>query len=146
MSPLQFALPVGAIESVSGQLPYAILALVLISLVTRHLGHSSRKHAVENGADEVSRFVPHLVVTALMVLACFLYLVVEPHSGMVISVLVTGTVVTDFFEFEARSVEARNNLEFEPPKAAIVASLISLTYAAYIALFWIVREQWTAIV
>lgn len=146
MSPLQFAVPVGAIESVSGELPYVILALVLISLVTRHLAHSRHKRAADDGAEAIGRYLPHVVVSALLVLAALLYMVVVPHSGMVISVLVVGTVLADFFEFEARLVEARNDMAIEAPKSAIAASVVALLYAGYIALFWIVREQWTAIV
>ncbi|GAB7094979.1 hypothetical protein JCM30237_21320 [Halolamina litorea] len=146
MSPLQFAVPVGALESVAGELPYAILAFIVLSLVTRHFEYSSHERAVDDGAESLSRSVPHVVVSALAVAASFLYMIVHPHSGMVISVLVTGTVLTDFFEFESRLVEARNDLELERPKAAIAAGLLSLGYAAYISLFWIVREQWVSIV
>jgi hypothetical protein len=146
MTPLQFAVPVGALESVAGELPYVILALLLVSFVTRHLRHSRHERAAEQDADTLSRFTPHVAVSALLVLASFLYMVVEPHSGMVISVLVTGTLVTDFFEFEARSVELRNNLGIERPKAAITASLLTLLYALYISLFWVIQDQWDAII
>ncbi|MFW5896287.1 MAG: DUF7313 family protein [archaeon] len=146
MSLLQFAAPIGAIESVSGELPYVILALVLVNLVTRHLAHRRHKQLAADGAESMSRFGPHVAVSAVLVFVCFLFMVVEPHSGMVISVLAVGTVLADFFEFEARLVEARNNLEIEAPKAAITTSIVTLLYAAYLALFWIVREQWTSIV
>ena len=146
MTPLQFAVPVGAIESVSGELPYVILALLLASFVTRHLRHSRHERAAAEDADSLSRYAPHVVVSALLVLSSFLYLVVEPHSGMVISVLVTGTALADFFEFEARMVELRNNLEIERPKAAITASVLALLYALYISLFWVIQDQWAAIV
>lgn len=146
MTPLQFAVPVGALESVAGELPYVILALLLASFATRHLRHSRHERAAEQDADTLSRYVPHVVVSALLVLSCFLYMIVEPHAGMVISVLVTGTVLADFFEFEARMVELRNNLGIERPKAAIAASVLSLLYALYISVFWVIQDQWAAIV
>ncbi|KPN30829.1 hypothetical protein SY89_01569 [Halolamina pelagica] len=65
---------------------------------------------------------------------------------MVISTLVVGTFVADLFEFEARQVEARNNLDIEKPKGAITASLLALLYALYISLFWVIKGPWEAIV
>ncbi len=44
------------------------------------------------------------------------------HGGMVLSVLVLGAVITDFFEFESRKVEARRDIPLERPKGAIVAA------------------------
>lgn len=146
MTLLQFAVPVGALEAVSGELPYVILALVVVSLVTRHLAHNSHTRAAKEGAEALSRYTPHIVVSALLVLSCFLYLVVEPHSGMVISVLVLGAVIADFFEFEARLVEVRNNMELEAPKSAITASFVALLYALYIAVFWVIKEPWEAVI
>lgn len=147
MTPLQFAVPVGALESVSWALPYVILALVLVNFVTRYLAHSSHKRAADDDdAETLDRYTPHVAISAVLVLVCFLYTVVEPHSGMVISVLVVGTVVTDFFEFEARLVEARNNMAIEAPKAAIAASFVALLYALYISLFWVIKEPWEAVI
>ena len=146
MTPLQFAVPIGALESVSGALPYVILALVLVSLVTRHLAYSHYKQSARDGADALERYTPHYAVSAVLVLACLLYMVIEPHSGMVVSVLVIGTFVADMFEFESRNVEARNNLDIDRPNGAITVSVLAVLYAAYLALFWVIREQWTAIV
>lgn len=146
MTPLQFAVPVGALESVSWALPYVILALVLVNFLTRHRAHTTHRRAADEGAEALDRYTPHVAISAVLVLVCFLYTVVEPHSGMVISVLVIGTVVTDFFEFEARLVEARNNMDIERPKAAIVASFVALLYALYISLFWVIKGPWEAII
>lgn len=146
MTLLQFAVPVGALEAVSGELPYVILALVLVNLVTRHMAHSSHTRAVENGAETLSRYTPHIAVSAVLVLTCFLYMIVEPHSGMVISVLVVGAVIADFFEFEARLVEVRNNMELEAPKSAITVSFVALLYALYISLFWVIKGPWEAVI
>ncbi|NHX35719.1 MULTISPECIES: DUF7313 family protein [Halolamina] len=146
MTPLQFAVPIGALESISGAFPYVILGLVVANLLTRHLAYRRYKRAAEGGADTLSRYTPHVAVSALAILVSLLYLVIEPHSGMVISVLVVGTFVADVFEFEARQVEARNNLEIEKPKGAITASVVALLYALYIALFWVIEGPWEAIV
>ncbi|GAB7013520.1 DUF7313 family protein [Halolamina salina] len=146
MTPLQFAVPIGALESVSGAFPYVILALVLANFVTRHRAFSHYKRAAENGADTLDRYVPHVAVSAVLALVSLLYLVIEPHSGMVISVLVVGTVIADIFEFEARNVEARNNLDIEKPKGAITVSILMLLYASFLALFWVIEDQWAAIV
>jgi len=146
MTPLQFAVPVGALETFSGAFPYVILALVLANFATRHRAFSSYKRAANDGADSLDRYTPHAVVSALLVLACLLYMVIQPHSGMVISVLVLGTVVADLFEFEARNVEARNNLEIERPKGAITVSIFALLYAAFLALFWVIKGPWEAVI
>jgi len=146
MTPLQFVVPVGALESVAGALPYVILALVLVTLVTRHLAHTAHERAADEGAEALSRYTPHVALSAVLVLACLTYMVVEPHSGMVISVLVIGMVIADFFEFEARLVEARNNMELEAPKSAIAASFVALLYALYISLFWVIKGPWEAVV
>lgn len=146
MTPLEFLVPIGALESVAWVLPYAILALVLATFVTRHQAHQRHKQAASDGADALERYTPHVAVSVLLVVACFLYMVVHPHGGMVISVLALGMVVSDFFEFEARLVEARNDLELEAPKSAIVASLVALLYALYQSVFWVIKGPWEAIV
>jgi len=146
MTPLEFLVPLGALESVAGVLPYVILVLVVGSFLTRHRAHQSHKRAAEEGAEAVERYTPHTALSILLVLASFLYMVVRPHGGMVISVLVVGMVIADFFEFEARLVEARNDMELEAPKSAIAASFVALLYAAFQALFWIIKEPWETVI
>jgi hypothetical protein len=146
MTALQFAVPIGALESVSEAFPYAILALVLATLVTRHLAHRSYKQSARDGADVLSRYTPHYALSAVLVFVCLLYLVIEPHSGMVISTLVIGTFVADLFEFEARNVEARNDLEIDRPNGAITVSVLAVLYAGFLALFWVIKGPWEAIV
>ena len=68
------------------------------------------------------------------------------HGGMVMSVLVLGAVITDFFEFESRKVEARRDLSLERPKGSLVAAVLVLMYASYQALFWVIEAPWDAIV
>ena len=82
----------------------------------------------------------------LLVLASFYFLTLSHHSGIVLSVLVVGMVLADFFEFEARLVEARQDLPLEPPKGAMVASALVLLYAAYLALFFVIEPVWSRIV
>ena len=53
---------------------------------------------------------------------------------MILMIPVIGVFITDFFEYESREVEARNDLEFERPKAGIAVSLLVLVYAAYYGL------------
>jgi hypothetical protein len=55
-------------------------------------------------------------------------------------------VITDFFEYESRLVEARQELQFERPKAAIAASVLVVLYAGYLALFWIIKGPFEAVI
>jgi len=62
------------------------------------------------------------------------------------SVIAVGLLLTDFFEFESRQVEARNDMSFERPKGAVAASLLALLYAGYQSLFVVIEPVWSAIV
>lgn len=148
MQPLQFAVPLDALEALEPFLRYIILGLVLVNMVTRILAH--RKHAdqAEDGDDDeqLSRYLPHSVTTVLLVLASFALLLIEPHGGMVMSVLALGLFITDFFEYESRRVEARTDKKLEWPKAAVGASVLLLLYAAFQALFFLVSDYWNLVV
>ena len=146
MTPLEFLVPLGALESVAGALPYVILVLVVGSFLTRHRAHQTHKRAASEGVEAVERYTPHTVLLLLLVLACFLYMVTHPHGGMVLSVLVVGMVLADFFEFEARLVEVRNNMELEAPKSAIAASALTLLYALYQSVFWVIEQPFSQII
>lgn len=147
MEPLQFLVPIGRLEAVEGLIPYAALVLVLANMVTRKLAHRTYVQQAKQGGDgAISRYVPHSIATIALVLVSFAYLVVAPHGGMVLSVLVLGMVLADFFEFEARQVEARNDMTIESPKSSLVASVLVLLYAAYQSLFFLVQPFWTQIV
>lgn len=146
MQPLQYAVPVDALEAVADYLPHAILVLVLVTMATRILAHHRHKQEVAEGAESLSRFYPHWAASVVLVLLSFAYMIVHPHGGMVMSVLVLGAFISDFFEFEARNVEARNNMDLERPKAAITSSVLLLLYAAFQSIFFIVKPIWTAIV
>lgn len=147
-SPLEFLVPLGALESVAGVLPYVILVVVLVNVVTRLLAQRSFERAAAEGDDDdaLSRYLPHEIVNVLLVLLSFAFMVVEPHGGMVLSVLVIGMVISDFFEYESRRVEARNNLEMDKPNSAIVASVLVIAYAGYQALFFVIEPLWSSIV
>ena len=148
MHALQFVVPLGALESVADVLPYVVLVLVLANMVTRLLAHRSHVRQADEGDDDdaLSRYVPHSATNVLLVLASFAYMIVHPHSGMVLSVLVLGMFIADFFEFEARRVEARNEMPIESPKGALGASVLVLLYAAYLSLFFIIAPVWNAII
>lgn len=146
MYPLQFAVPVDSLEAVADLIPHVILLLVLANMVTRMLAHRKHEREVEQGADSVGQYYPHLAVSLLLVLASFAYLVVHHHGGFIMTVLVIGTVISDFFEVEARNVEARNELELERPKGALVAWALLLLYAAFQSLFFLVAPYWNAVV
>ena len=147
-SPLEFLVPLGALESVAGVLPYIILAVVLVNVVTRLLAQRSFERAAAQGDDDeaLSRYLPHETVNVLLIVLSFAFMIVEPHGGMVLSVLVIGMVISDFFEYESRRVEARNNLEMDKPNSAIVASVLVIAYASYQALFFLVEPLWRSIV
>ena len=147
-SPLEFLVPLGALESVAEVLPFVILAVVFVNLGTRFLAQRSYVRAADEGDDDeaMSRYLPHEIVSFLLIALSFAFMVVEPHGGMVLSVLVIGMVVADFFEYEARRVEARNDMEMDRPNSALVASALVVAYAGYQSLFFVVAPVWNAIV
>ncbi|WP_251344003.1 DUF7313 family protein [Haloplanus halophilus] len=146
MQPLQFVVPVGALDALEPYIAHVVLALVVVNMLTRIRAHSVHAEQVEDGADELSRYLPHSLSTVALVLASLAFLIVEPHGGMVMSVIAVGLFLTDFFEFESRQVEARNDMTFERPKGAVAASVLALLYAGYQSLFVFVEPLWNAIV
>lgn len=146
MQPLQFAVPIGVLDALEPYIAHVVLALVLVNMFTRIRAHAVHERRVEDGAEELSRYTPHSATTFALVLASFVFLLVEPHGGMVMSVIAVGLLLTDFFEFESRQVEARNDMTFERPKGAVAASLLALLYAGYQSLFVFIEPIWSAIV
>jgi len=124
----------------------AILVLVLANFTTRKVAHDRHQSQAEEGAEAINRFLPHEVLNVVLVLASFYYMTVAHHAGMVLSVLVIGLFLADFFEFEARKVEARRDIPLDRPKGAITASMLVLAYAAFQALFFLVEGPFNAIV
>lgn len=147
MDPLQFLVPVGALEAASPVILYGLLLLALANMGTRYAAHQRYvAQAEEAGAEAIQRYAPHVATSALLVLFAFAFTVIEPHGGIVTSVLVVATMLADFFEFESRKVEARNGMEIERPKSALVASMLVLGYAAYQSLFFVIQPVWNAVV
>ncbi|MFC6961465.1 DUF7313 family protein [Halocatena marina] len=141
-------LQLGSIETAIGPyLEYVLLAFVLMNLAARAIAHRSTVRQAKEGDAEAIKRHPALVAThVLLIVSVFYYTTLHFHSGVVLSVLVLGMVLTDFFEFEARKVEARQSLPIERPKGAIVASLFVLSYAAYLSVFFIIKPLWTKVV
>jgi len=134
MHALQFLVPLGWIETVGPLLPIAILTLAVGNIITRLLSHRKHKQQVEDGEEGLDRYPPHVFTTTGLVILGMLFTVHRPTSGMILMLPLIGLFITDFFEFESREVEARNDLEFERPKAGIAVSLLVLVYAAYYGL------------
>lgn len=146
MYPSQFLVPLGALEAASPIVLYGLLALALANMGTRLLAHRHHVSQVEEGMEDLERYLPHQVTSLLLVLFAFALMVLHPHGGMVASVLVLGTLAADFFEFEARQVEARNGMTVERPKSALTGSVLVLLYAAYQSVFFVIQPVWSAIV
>jgi hypothetical protein len=138
----------GPLDAALGDvMAWVVLALAVINIGTRLVAHRRHvKQAEEGGAEAISRHPVHQASLVLLVLASFYYTTLHQHGGVVVSTLVAGVFLSDFFEFEARKVEARRGIELERPKGAIAGSILVLLYAAYQTLFFIVEPVWTAIV
>lgn len=147
MQPLQFAVPLDALEVLEPVITYVIFGLVLLNMATRLLAHRKHVSQAEQDDDEaISRFLPHTVTTVALILASFVLLILKPHAGMVMSVLVLALFLADFFEYEARRVEARTDKTLEAPKSALGASVLVLLYAGYQSLFFVIAPVWNSIV
>ncbi|MFB6093184.1 MAG: hypothetical protein ABEK02_09260 [Haloquadratum sp.] len=149
MQPLQFLVPIDALEGVSSLLPLVVFLFALANLVTRHVQHDRHQRQAETGDEDekLSRWPPHTATNVGLVFSSFLYMIVEPHGGMVMSVLALGVFFSDFFEYESRRVEARSkSKDITAPKAAIGASVFALLYAGYESLFFLIKPIWSAII
>ncbi|MFW6000637.1 MAG: DUF7313 family protein, partial [Halorubrum sp.] len=124
---------------------YAIFVMTVANLATRHLAH--RRH-VEQGqdGDSVEAYTPHEFTNVGLVLLSFVFIITAPVRGTILSVLVLSMFIADFFELEARNVEARNDMEIEAPKSSIAASLVVLVWTSYFALFFVVEGIWNQFV
>ncbi|EMA50808.1 DUF7313 family protein [Halococcus salifodinae] len=149
MQPLSLFGPIDAVLG-SGDNPlilYVLLILVIVNIVTRAIAHRSNvSDAREQGADAIGQHPAHVASTILLILASFYLTTVEVHSGIVLSVLVVGMFITDFFELEALRVEARNDRNLSRPNGAIAASVLVLLYAAFLSVFFVVAPVWNAVV
>ena len=113
----------------------------------RSIDKIGRAH-VEQGqdADSVEAYTPHVFTNVGLVLLSFVYILTAPVRGTILSVLVLSMFIADFFELEARNVEARNDMEIEAPKSSIAASLVVLVWSSYFALFFVVEGIWNQFV
>ncbi len=138
----------GPVDAMLGPyVEYIVFALVVANLVTRKIAHDAHvRQARDGGADALAHNSLHVVTSALVVLASFYYATLHHHAGVVLSMFVVGMVLADHFEFEARRVEAENDLEIESPKGALTISVFALLYAAYVSLFFLVEPFWSQII
>jgi hypothetical protein len=131
---LGFLVPLGWIEAVGPVLPIAILVLAVANVVTRLLSHRHHEQLAAEGNDELERYGPHVFTNTGLVILGLLFTLYRPISGMIFMIPVIGLFVTDFFEYESREVEVRNDMELERPKAGIAISVLVIIYAAYYGL------------
>ena len=145
MQPLSLLGPIDVLEP---YVEYVVFALVLVNMGTRFFAYRDyRKQARSDDHEEyLSRNLVHEVSNVVLVLASFYLLTVHHHAGIVLSTLVLGLFVTDFFEFESREVELRNGDRLSQPNGALVASFVVFLYAGYLSLFYVVEPIWNAIV
>lgn len=136
-------------EVVSGVtiIEFVLLGLVTVNLAIRGLAHRNLVTTLrENGDEDVSRSLVLDVSDILIVLGGFYYITVHVHGGIIFTVLAIGLLMTDFFEFESRLVEARTEMPLERPKAALVTSMFAFLYIAYQSLFFIIQPLWDTII
>jgi hypothetical protein len=136
----------GPIDALRPHVEYVVLALVLLNMVTRLIAHRSHRKQASEGADAVSRHPLHEFSNVALILGSFYYLTVHHHAGMVLSTLALGLVISDFFEFEARKVEARREEPLDRPKSALAASLLVLGYSLFQSVFFVIEPFFSSIV
>ncbi|WP_128477896.1 DUF7313 family protein [Halorussus pelagicus] len=127
---------------------YVVFALVLVNMGTRWWAYRDyRKQAQSDDYDEeLSRNWLHEVSNVVLVLGSFYLLSLHHHAGMVLSTLVLGLFVTDFFEFEAREVELRSDEKLSSPKGALSASFVVFLYAGYLSVFFVIEPLWNSVI
>lgn len=144
MDPLQFLVPLGWIEVVGPMLPFAILVMTVANVVTRHLAHNQHVEQARE-RDEVDQYFPHAFTNFGLLIVCLLFTIYHVTGGAILSIIVITMVIADFFEFEARNVEARNDLTVEKPKSSIFTSGLVLIWTAYYVLVAANLPLWEAI-
>jgi cbb3-type cytochrome oxidase subunit 3 len=146
MEPLSL---LGPIDTVFADIvEYVVFALVLVNMGTRWWAYRDyRKQArSDEHEEELGRNWVHEVSNVVLVLGSFYLLSLHHHAGIVLSTLVLGLFLTDFFEFEAKEVELRTGEELSSPKGAMTASFVVFLYAGYLSLFFLIEPVWNAIV
>ena len=145
MQPLSLFGPVDAVfEPIIG---YVVLALLLVNMATRLYTHRKTvKEARDAEAEDISRPLIHVATNLLLMLASFYYLSFHHHAGIVLTSLVVGVVLTDYFEFDAALVQIREGRDVEAPKASIGAAFVAFLYIAYLTLFTYIKPLWDAVI
>jgi len=124
-----------------------LLVLVVSNILTRKLAHDyHQRQAADDDTESLSRHPLHVFSMWGLTLASLYYLTIHHHAGFVMTTLVLGVFVTDFFEFEARQVELREGHGLERPKAAVVASVVALLYVGYHSVFFLLKPFWSAVI
>jgi len=101
MQLLSFLVPLGWIESVGPIIPLAILTLAVANMGTRLLSHRKhRQQAVDDDADSLDRYTPHVFTTTGLVILGMLFTLYKPIGGMILMIPGIGLFITDFFELE----------------------------------------------
>lgn len=133
MDLLQFLVPMGWIETVGPIVPIAILVLVIANIGTRIKENRMQAQQAQNG-ETITRHPLNTFVTMGIVTLGLLFVVYRPTSGLIMMIPIFGLFVADVFEFEGRRVEADNDLDFEWPKATLIAASLTVIYAMYYGL------------
>src|SRR6056297_1862432 len=101
---------------------YLLVVLVLANMATRILAYQRNvNEAKDDDVETASRHPIHAATTVVLILTTFYYTTYEPHGGVVLTMLVLGMFVTDFFEFETRSVDMRKDQAVRRPNGALFA-------------------------
>lgn len=111
---------------------YLLVVLVLANMATRILAYQRNvSEAEDEDVETASRHPLHTASTIVLILTTFYYTTYEQHGGVVLTMLVLGMFLTDFFEFETRSVDLRKDKAVRRPNGALFASLLVLAYATF---------------
>lgn len=122
----------GPLDALHAWIVPILLVLLLANSATRILAHRRQVDQYDSGgAEAIARWPPHVATNLLLVLGSFYLLTVQHHAGVVTSMFVVTMVLTDFFEFEGRKVEARRDLSLDKPKAAIALWGFALLYVIF---------------
>lgn len=112
---------------------YVLLALVVVNIASRALEYRQITDQADEGEEDedVSRNGLRVATNFLLVAVSFYFMTVDRHTGMIFSLFAVGIFLADFFEFEARRVEARQGWDVERPWGSIGASMLALAYVVY---------------
>jgi len=111
---------------------YLLVVLVVANMATRILAYQRNvSEAEDEDVETASRHPLHAATTVGLILTTFYYTTYEHHGGVVLTMLVLGMFITDFFEFETRAVDIRKDDHVRRPKGALAASLLVLGYATF---------------